>query len=77
MKAKIYTKVGCPYCTRAKQMLADKDVEFEEIVLSDAAEFEKLKQETNHMTVPQVFIDGEFIGGSDDLEDWFNKKEKD
>ncbi len=73
MKAKLYTKPGCPFCTRAKQNLESAKIEYEEIILQTSEEFDAIKQKTGQMTVPQVFIDDEFIGGNDDLEVWLEK----
>jgi glutaredoxin len=74
MKAKVYSKPICPYCDRAKQMLESAGIEYEEIMLTTSEEFEDIKKKTGHMTFPQVFIDDEFVGGSDDLEEWIEKK---
>jgi glutaredoxin 3 len=65
----IYSTTVCPYCVRAKQLLERKGVEYKEINLSKEApevRFE-LMQRTNHRTVPQIFIDDQFIGGFDQL----------
>ncbi|WP_100656603.1 glutathione peroxidase [Alteromonas flava] len=68
----IITKPGCPYCAKAKAMLQDKGFDYEEIVLGQAASFTSLKAISGRDTVPQVFIGGKHIGGSDDLEAFFN-----
>lgn len=64
----IYTTRYCPYCTGAKALLRSKNIEFEEIDVTDhpakRAEMEHLSQ---RWTVPQIFIDGQPIGGFDDL----------
>lgn len=63
----IYTTNYCPYCTGAKALLRSKNVKFEEIDVTDdadkRAEMERLSQ---RWTVPQIFIDGQPIGGYDD-----------
>ena len=68
-KVEIYTKFGCPYCTRAKRLLASKDVSFEEydITLGGPQRAEMIQRANGRTTVPQIFIDGRHIGGSDDL----------
>ena len=68
-KVEIYTKAFCPYCARAMQLLASKGVEPAEydITLDRAKRAEMLDRATGRTTVPQVFIDGAHIGGSDDL----------
>jgi len=65
----IYTKMFCPYCTRAKSLLASKGVPFEEIDISlgGPKRLEMLERANGGSTVPQIFIDGRHVGGSDDL----------
>ncbi|MBJ9986786.1 glutaredoxin 3 [Acinetobacter sp. S40] len=65
----IYSTTMCPYCVRAKQLLERKGVEYKEINLSkEAPEVRvELMQRTNHRTVPQIFINDQFIGGFDQL----------
>jgi glutaredoxin 3 len=68
-KVEIYTKFLCPYCTRAKALLGAKGVAFEEydISMGGPLRAEMLERAGGRNTVPQVFIDGRHIGGSDDL----------
>ena len=68
-KVEIYTKFGCPYCTRAKALLAGKGVAYEEYdVTMDMAKRQEMLGKSNGRTpVPQIFIDGRHVGGSDDL----------
>jgi glutaredoxin 3 len=68
-KVEIYTKFLCPYCTRAKSLLKAKGVDFEEydITMGGPQRAEMLARSNGRTTVPQVFIDGRHIGGSDDL----------
>jgi glutaredoxin 3 len=68
-RVEIYTKFLCPYCARAKRLLSDKGVDFEEYEISgDAAKrAEMLGRANGRTTVPQIFIDGRHVGGSDDL----------
>lgn len=64
----MYTTPICPYCVRAKSLLKQKGVSWTEIDVSrDAAERVALMERTRQRTVPQIFINGEHIGGSDDL----------
>ena len=63
----IITKPGCPFCAKAKAMLTDNDMAYEEIVLGHDATIRTVRALTGKETVPQVFIEGEYIGGSDDL----------
>ena len=68
-KVEIYTKFGCPYCTRAKALLAGKGVAYEEydVTMDMAKRQEMLGKSNGRTTVPQIFIDGRHVGGSDDL----------
>lgn len=66
----LFTKPGCPFCTKAKQMLIDNNLSFEEIVLGQDATTVSLRAVSGRATVPQVFIGGRHIGGSDDLEQY-------
>lgn len=67
-KVEIYTKSWCPYCARAKGHLDRKGVSYEEIdVTTDTVrEMEMVNRSSRH-TVPQIFIDGQHLGGNDDL----------
>ncbi len=69
----LFSKVGCPYCTRAKGMLKDKGLAYEEIVLGKDITTRSIKAATGATSTPQVFIDGQLIGGSDDLEVYLNQ----
>jgi len=67
-KVIVYTTDYCPYCRRAKQLLENKKIAFEEIDLTnDSAKRDALQEQTGWMTVPMIFIGDEFIGGADDL----------
>ena len=65
----IYTKMTCPYCWRAKQLLTDKGVKFTEIAVDyGGADKQAMVQRANgRSTVPQIFIAGQHVGGCDDL----------
>jgi glutaredoxin 3 len=64
----IYTTPICPYCVRAKQLFKQKGIEWTEIDVSrDANERMALVERTRQRTVPQIFINGQHIGGCDDL----------
>ncbi len=65
---KVYVTDYCPYCTRAKGLLKRKGVAFTEIDVSDDPETRAwLVSTTGMRTVPQIFIDGKSVGGSDDI----------
>ena len=63
----LFSKIGCPFCARAKQMLKDKGWDYEEIVLSKEITTRSIKAVTGATSTPQVFIDGKLIGGSEEL----------
>lgn len=65
----IYTKAWCSYCARAKALLDEKGVAYEEydITMGGPKREEMLGRANGGTTVPQIFIDGAHVGGSDDL----------
>lgn len=65
----IYTKPGCPYCTRAKKLFDDKGVDYKEIVAASdpALRAEMVEQAGGRNTFPQIFINTRHVGGCDDL----------
>ncbi len=68
MAVTIYTKQGCGYCHRAKQLLRSKDVEFIEIgVDNDVERRSEMIRRSGRYTVPQIWIGEQHIGGCDDL----------
>ena len=67
-KVVIYSKTRCPYCVAAKNLLTQKGVTFEEIMMDDRPEeYAKLKERTGMMTVPQIFINDQLVGGYSEL----------
>ena len=66
----IFTKPGCPFCARAKAMLEDAGLEFEEISMSKSVTSRSLRAIAGAGTAPQVFSGGKKIGGSEALEAW-------
>ena len=64
----MYTKAYCPYCTKAKELLNKKQVLFTEIRVDLQPELrEEMITKSGRHTVPQIFINGQAIGGCDDL----------
>ena len=64
----LYVSDWCPYCQRAKNLLTQKQVIFDEINVDDDAKFrEEMTARSNRNTVPQVFIGDKHVGGCDDL----------
>ena len=78
VSVKVYTTPICSYCSKAKQLLKNKGVEYEEIGMHDISSDERraLMQKTNnYRTVPQIFIGDTFVGGFDELNQ-FNQQGK-
>ncbi len=64
----LYVSDWCPYCRRARGLLAEKNVEFSEINIEDDAKLrEEMIERSNRRTVPQIFIGDRHVGGCDDL----------
>jgi glutaredoxin 3 len=60
----VYSKVPCPYCVQVERLLDARNIPFEKIDLTgDAAGIADLSARTGMFTLPQVFIDGELVGG--------------
>lgn len=67
-KIEIYTTPFCGYCARAKSLLDSKGAEYEETdVMMDDKKRSEMRERSRRSTVPQIFINGQHIGGSDDL----------
>lgn len=65
---KIYTKTTCPACDLAKQVLTQKGIAYEEVILDDKPdELKALIEKTQMRTVPQIFINDQLIGGCSDM----------
>ncbi len=74
----VYSTKMCPFCMKAKHLLKLRSVPFTEHVYTfGTPEMDALVKQTNHMTVPQIFIGDEFIGGCDELELLIRKGELD
>lgn len=68
-RIEIYTKVFCPYCTRATALLERRGLTYKEydITMDAPKRREMIDRASGRITVPQIFIDGRHVGGSDDL----------
>jgi len=71
----VFSREGCPYCVRAKGMLHDAGIQFEELVLNRDFSESTIRAVAGVSSVPQVFINGDHIGGSEDLERYLNKSQ--
>jgi glutaredoxin-like protein len=66
----LFTKPGCAFCAKAKQLLTDKGWPYEELASSPR----NLRAVSGKATTPQVFVDGSYIGGSEELESYLAKQ---
>jgi len=68
-KVEMYATMWCPYCARARALLEKKGVRYTEIDIDDEPRRrdEMIRRAAGRTSVPQIFIDGEHIGGSDDM----------
>jgi glutaredoxin-like protein len=73
----VFTRDGCGFCARAKALLSDAGIEFEELLLNRDYTDQTLRAVSSQITYPQVFIDGKYIGGSDELAEWLAQRDED
>ncbi len=66
----VFTRQGCPFCVKAKGMLRDAGLQFDELVLNRDYRESTIRAISGKTTVPQIFIDGQLIGGSEELEQY-------
>ncbi len=67
-RIEIYTSPWCGYCARAKALLDKKGAAYEEMdVMDDEKKRAEMRLRSNRTTVPQIFINGKHVGGSDEL----------
>ena len=66
----LFTKPGCNFCMKAKKLLADKGWSYEEVASSPR----NLRAVSGKSTTPQVFVDGAYVGGSEDLEKFLSAR---
>ena len=65
MRAEVYGAHYCGYCRRAKSLLRAKGIEYREFIVGEDISTEELSSKIRKpaLTVPQIFLDGEYIGG--------------
>jgi glutaredoxin 3 len=67
-KIEMYTTPFCGYCARAKSLLEKKGAAYVEMdVMMDETKRAEMRERARRSTVPQIFINGQYIGGSDEL----------
>lgn len=68
MRAIVWSRDDCPYCVQAKTLLTEKNIEFEERKIGDGYTKEQLLEAVpTAKTIPQIFLDGEYVGGFKEL----------
>lgn len=78
----VYGKATCPYCVKAKQLLDDAGIPYtyHDVVKDSAALYRMIPEVKAHIglktpvTVPQIWLEGEYIGGADNLEKWLESR---
>ena len=76
MKATVYGTPRCSWCDRVSKMLGENEIEVEKIDVSESKENLKLMKKVagkTTTTVPQVIIDGKFVGGYTEVERFINR----
>ena len=74
-KAIIWSNVGCHFCEMAKNLLKQKGIEYEERSLAKEWKIQQLLEVVpNARTVPQIFVDDEYVGGYQDLVEYLQRK---
>ena len=74
MDVVVLTRPGCPHCARAKVQLKEHGLDFDELELLRDYPHRALRALSGGDTYPQVFINGDHIGGADDLETWLGSR---
>lgn len=69
--AEIYTKPDCPYCVKAKEFMQGMEITYTETVVGESVTWEDVKKAIPGVTtVPQIFINGSYVGGYEELIKW-------
>jgi len=71
----VFSRDGCPFCVRAKEALRNAGLDFEELVLNRDYTEQTLRAVAHAATVPQVFVNGKLIGGSDAVVAWLEDRQ--
>ena len=70
LNVSVFSRGGCPHCARAKALLRDAGIDFEALELNNEFSDRTLRAVSGATTVPQVFVNGQRVGGADELELW-------
>jgi len=74
--ALVFARPGCPYCARAKELLRERGIVFEEVTLGKGITTSALRAVSGKGTAPQVFIGGRLVGGAEDLEKYLAAEDR-
>ena len=66
----VMARKGCPFCAKAKEMLDEAGMEYEVLMMGEDYTDRSLRAMVGSSSVPQIFINGDHIGGSTDLAEW-------
>ena len=69
----VMARKGCPFCAKAKEMLEEANMDYEVLMMGEDYTDRSLRAIVGSTSVPQIFINGDHIGGSTDLADWLRK----
>ena len=69
----VFSRAGCPHCVRAKEALEDAGIEYESLQLNVDFTDRSLRAVAGATSLPQIFVNGELIGGADELEAWLGR----
>ena len=75
LNVSILSRVGCPFCVKAKTLLQEAGVDYEELILNRDYSDRSLRAIANATSFPQVFVNGEHIGGAEELEKYLQLKQ--
>jgi glutaredoxin-like protein len=70
----VMSRDGCPYCVQAKEALRNSGIDYEELVLNRDYTDQSLRAISGSASVPQIFVNGEHVGGSEELEKWLSAR---
>jgi len=70
----VFSRDGCPFCAKAKESLRNAGIAYEELVLNRDYTEQTLRAVAAAASVPQVFVNGELVGGSDAVTEWLAKR---
>ena len=71
----VFSRDGCPHCARAKARLVESGIDYESLELNKNYTDRSLRAVAKATTLPQVFVNGELIGGADELETWLENRQ--